>query len=172
MPTILPSWPNLIFGIIEPISLIAGALSPLINLPAFITDQIPHPQSFPLPIQPQTISLAYQLGNLYSLLALLGVGILRTTTEPPVIRQYLLALLAADVGHIAATGWGMGWERFCDVRGWNALTWGNVAVTAFLGVNRVLFLGGWLGECRQPQQQPPVGKIGIKEKKKRGGKVA
>ncbi|RAH83105.1 hypothetical protein BO86DRAFT_279988, partial [Aspergillus japonicus CBS 114.51] len=155
MPSILPPWPNLIFGILEPISLIAGALSPLINLPAFITDQIPqahahaHPPGqsnpIPTPIQPQSISLAYQLGNLYGLLALLGLGILRTTTEPAVIRRYLLALLVADVGHIAATGWGMGWARFGDVGGWNALTWGNVAVTAFLGVQRVLFLGGWLG---------------------------
>ncbi|PYH80742.1 hypothetical protein BO82DRAFT_312310 [Aspergillus uvarum CBS 121591] len=171
MPSILPPWPNLIFGIFEPISLIAGALSPLLNLPAFITDQIPqaHPQGQSNPIQPQSISLAYQLGNLYGLLALLGLGILRTTTEPPVIRRYLLALLVADVGHISATGWGMGWARFCDVGGWNALTWGNVAVTAFLGVNRVLFLVGWVGDY----QLPVAAKTGKTEQKNsRGKKVA
>ncbi|PYI27589.1 hypothetical protein BP00DRAFT_429143 [Aspergillus indologenus CBS 114.80] len=166
MPTILPPWPNLIFGILEPISLIAGALSPLLNLPAFITDQIPHAQGQGQsnPIPPQTISLAYQLGNLYGLLALLGLGLLRTTTEPAVIRRYLLALLVADVGHIAATGWAMGWARFGDVGGWNALTWGNVAVTAFLGVQRVLFLGGWLGECR------PVDRTGKTEAKANRGR--
>ncbi|PYH44926.1 uncharacterized protein BP01DRAFT_341687 [Aspergillus saccharolyticus JOP 1030-1] len=157
MPSILPPWPNLIFGIFEPISLIAGAVSPLINLNHFITDQIPHAQTPPPSVsapanpllQPQAVSLAYQLGNLYGLLALLGVGILTTSTEPQVIRNYLLALLVADVGHIYATGWGMGWERFQDIAGWNILTWGNVAVTAFLGVNRILFLLGWFGSCRR-----------------------
>ncbi|RAL10619.1 uncharacterized protein BO97DRAFT_372421 [Aspergillus homomorphus CBS 101889] len=154
MPSILPPWPHLLFGILEPISLIAGALSPLLNLPGFITDQIPidpshvvNPSPTTTNLQPQAISLAYQLGNLYSLLALLGLGILTTSTEPKVIRNYFLALLVADVGHVYAAGWAMGWARFCDVAGWNALTWGNVAVTAFLGVNRVLFLLGWFGRC-------------------------
>ena len=39
----------------------------------------------------------------------------------------------------------MGWERFVDVAEWNALTWGNVGVTAALFGSRIVVLGGGLG---------------------------
>lgn len=42
----------------------------------------------------------------------------------------------------------MGKEAFFDVGGWNLLTWGNVSITGFLLVNRVVYLLGGFGEAR------------------------
>jgi hypothetical protein len=57
---------------------------------------------------------------------------LYTTTEPKVVRNYVIALLLGDIGHLAVTLYIMGYERFVDVSKWNALTWGNIAATVSL----------------------------------------
>ncbi|PWY82196.1 hypothetical protein BO70DRAFT_352797 [Aspergillus heteromorphus CBS 117.55] len=143
-PPILPPIPYLIFGIIEPISLIAGTIYPHLLPADFITSQIPSNPT--ATITPSALSLAYQVSNLYALLALLGLAVLHSTTEPRVVRNYLLALAVADLGHVWAVGRGMGLQRFVDVAGWNALTWGNVGVTmALFGGRVVVLLGGWGG---------------------------
>ncbi|KAJ5623098.1 hypothetical protein N7490_011703 [Penicillium lividum] len=150
MPTIFPTWPHIIFGILEPISLVAGSLAPIFDLDGFISGQTPHVQA-PTIQHPSSIALAYQLGNLYNLLFLVGVGVLHTTTEPKVLRNYLIALAIADIGHVYATYVAMGWDAFMDVGAWNALTWGNIGATAFLFVNRVLYFMGLFGQAKAPK---------------------
>ncbi|GES65341.1 hypothetical protein ATEIFO6365_0010026700 [Aspergillus terreus] len=155
MPTtILPRWPHILFAILEPLSLIGGWLYPLLNLPSFITDQIPNTPALDADSIPRSsIALAYQLSNLYGLLCLLGVATLYSTREPAVLRNYLLALAIADVGHVYVTGLAMGWDAFVDVAGWNVLTWGNVGVTAFLFGNRVLYFLGVFGSPSPPVEE-------------------
>ena len=41
----------------------------------------------------------------------------------------VIALLIADVTHIAVTSYGLGLEKTLDVTHWNPMTWGNVGVT-------------------------------------------
>ncbi|KAL2868426.1 uncharacterized protein BJX67DRAFT_350764 [Aspergillus lucknowensis] len=42
----------------------------------------------------------------------------------------------------------MGWEVFFDDKGWKVLTWGNVGVTKFLFVNRLMYFMGFFGYSR------------------------
>ncbi|KAJ5738524.1 hypothetical protein N7493_001679 [Penicillium malachiteum] len=150
MPTIFPTWPHILFGILEPISLVMGSLAPVFDLDGFINGQIPH---LPAPsIQhPSSVALAYQLGNIYHLLFLVGVAVLHTSTEPKVLRNYLIALAIADVGHVYATYVAMGLDAFLDVGSWNALTWGNIGATGFLFVNRILYFLGLFGQAQAPK---------------------
>ncbi|KAL4970051.1 uncharacterized protein BDV14DRAFT_164199 [Aspergillus stella-maris] len=170
MPTtIFPTWPHLVFAVFEPISLIGGWLCPILDLQGFVLDQIPSaaPKALPVaaavaagvaPTAPKeveihatSVALAYQLANLYGLLAILGAGVIHATSEPKVLRNYLVALAVADVGHIYVTYLAMGPELFFDVAGWNVLTWGNVGATAFLFVNRILYFLGVFGYAQGPE---------------------
>ncbi|KAL4991507.1 hypothetical protein BDW68DRAFT_152156 [Aspergillus falconensis] len=141
--TILPTWPHIVFAIFEPITLIGGWLAPILDLQGFIADQIPSsPAPRELEVHATSFALAYQLANVYGLLALLGAGVLYATSEPKVLRNYLVALAIGDVGHIYVTYLAMGPKLFFDVHRWNALTWGNIGATGFLLVNRLLYLLG------------------------------
>jgi hypothetical protein len=71
----------------------------------------------------------FRLGNIYLLLAMVAVAVLYSTTEPKVVRNYVIALLLADIGHIATTGYGMGYDKFIDFANYNPTTWGNVGIT-------------------------------------------
>ncbi|KAL4821030.1 hypothetical protein BDW67DRAFT_76458 [Aspergillus spinulosporus] len=144
--TILPTWPHIVFAIFEPITLIGGWLAPLLDLQGFVVGQIPSiPAPEELEVHGTSFALACQLANVYGLLALLGAGVLYASSEPKVLRNYLVALAIGDVGHIYVTYLAMGSELFFDVSGWNVLTWGNVGVTAFLFVNRLLYCLGVFG---------------------------
>lgn len=79
---------------------------------------------------------------------MLGVAVLYTTTEPKVVRNFLIACAVADVGHVYVTYAVMGGEAFWDLGSWNAMAWGNVGVTLGLLVTRVAYLAGLLGEDR------------------------
>jgi hypothetical protein len=50
---------------------------------------------------------------------------------------------------------GLGGEYFFGVSGWNAMSWGNIGVTAFLLVNRLAYFLGLFGSANVP---PPAGK--------------
>ena len=119
------------------------------DLEGFIAGQTPH--ATPPTAHPSSTALAYQLGNLYSLTFLVGVAVLHTSKEPRVLRNYLIGLAIADVGHVYATYLAMGWDSFVDVAGWNALTWGNIGATGFLFVNRLLYFAGAFGSARAPK---------------------
>ncbi|RJE21578.1 hypothetical protein PHISCL_06098, partial [Aspergillus sclerotialis] len=86
------------------------------------------------------------LSNLYGLLFLLGVAVCYTTSEPKVVRNYLVCLAIADVGHIYYVYKALGWDAFADVGSWNVLTWGNVGITGFLFLNRVAYFLGIFGK--------------------------
>lgn len=70
-----------------------------------------------------------RLGNIYLLLAMVSIAVLYTTTEAQVVRNYVIALWLADIGHIAITGYVMGYDKFMDFANYNPTTWGNVGAT-------------------------------------------
>ena len=130
------------------INSVAGFLTAFLDTESFIVNQYPSSSSSPVKSLPATINakiVTMQLGNTYMLLALLGVFILNATSDSRVVKAYLLALAIADIGHVGPTMWMMGWERVMDLRGWNAMAWGNIGATAFLFVIRVTYLLGLFG---------------------------
>lgn len=92
----------------------------------FVKEQTSTPS---LTVDDNSRLVALQLGNCYGLLFLAAVAVLYTTTELKVVRNYLIALWIADIGHIAVCYLGLGFERFVDVASWNSMTWGNVGAT-------------------------------------------
>lgn len=155
---------------------VAGFFAPFISPEWFVAEQI---ASSPLvDITQNTKMVAYQLGNIYILLAMIGVAVLYTTTEARVVRNYLIALAIADVSHVGVTWYAMGHERAVDVASWNSMTWGNIGVTVsssigpmtesscnltstfqtLLFVVRLAYLTGLFG----PDQQSPIAKKGGK----------
>lgn len=56
----------------------------------------------------------------------MGLGILWTTTEPKVVRNYIVALWIGDIPHIGLTAYFMGRDAVMDVGNWNAMAWGNI----------------------------------------------
>ncbi|KAI7921342.1 hypothetical protein M0657_006074 [Pyricularia oryzae] len=128
---------------------LAGAI-PAIAQPAwFIQEQIT--QHVPVPVVPSSegaLLVTRQLGNAFGLLAMCGVGVLYTTNEPKVVRNYLVALWIADIGHIALTYFALRHDRFMAFGSWNAMTWGNVFVTAMLCLTRTAYLLGLFGPDR------------------------
>ena len=147
MAAILPAVPRFVFTIFEPLSLAAGFIAPIVDTQNFVNQQIPSTLlSTPLTTTNQVIAL--QLANVYGLVGMIGIGVLYSTSEAIVVRNYLLACAIADVGHLWFTYEGMGYDAFVDVQGWNSLAWGNIGVTFFLFIVRVLYLAGAFGEDR------------------------
>lgn len=70
-----------------------------------------------------------RLGNIYLLLAMVGIAVLWTTTEPKVVRNYVIALWLADIGHVGVTAYATPYEKLIDVSNWNAMAWGNIGAT-------------------------------------------
>ncbi|KAI1116679.1 hypothetical protein F5Y14DRAFT_448837 [Nemania sp. NC0429] len=148
MASQLPSFPRTIFTVVEPVSLVAGCLGPLVDADWFIASQIDSGLASAAPASSFSDNarlVALQLGNAYGLLFLVGVAVLYTTSELRVVRNYLVALLIADVTHVGLTCWGLGYERAVDVAAWNAVTWGNVGFTIFLALTRTGYLLGLFG---------------------------
>ncbi|MCJ1274469.1 hypothetical protein MMC21_002265 [Puttea exsequens] len=148
MASFLPQFPRFVFTILEPISLLAGFLSPILDTAYFVQSQLP--SAFPTTTSAITVSdtariLALQLGNVYGLIGMIGVAVLYSSSEPKVVRNYLIACAMADVGHVFVSYAVMGQKDFLDVKGWNAMAWGNIGVTTGLFVTRVLYLTGALG---------------------------
>ena len=89
---------------------------------------------------------------------MIGLGILYQTTDPKVVRNFLVACAIADVGHVYVTYVGMG-KDFWDVANWNGLAWGNIGATGSLFVVRCLYLLGAFGQDRVPEN----GKLEVKK---------
>ncbi|KAH7628653.1 hypothetical protein SMAC4_09056 [Sordaria macrospora] len=151
MASQLPSFPRFVFTKFEPISLLSGFLPAILN-PDWFTHQqlLSHPpsssQSTAYP--PASRTTTRQLGNMYFLAFLVGIGVLYSPCELKVVRNYLIALWVADLGHMLITAEALGWEGTVDVRGWNAMTWGNLGVTMFLFLTRTAYLMGLFGPDR------------------------
>ncbi|KAI1436913.1 hypothetical protein GGR50DRAFT_686107 [Xylaria sp. CBS 124048] len=151
MASQLPSFPRTVFTIVEPVSLIAGCLGPIINTDWFIASQTNNNNllSSLSPSDDNARLVAQQLGNAYGLLFLVGVAVLYTTTEIKVVRNYLVALLIADITHVSLTIHALGYERTVDVAAWNPVTWGNIGFTVFLGLTRTAYLLGLFGSAEK-----------------------
>ncbi|KAF4819343.1 hypothetical protein CGCTS75_v011711 [Colletotrichum tropicale] len=147
MAAALPTFPRLVFTVFEPISLAAGFLGAVIDPDWFISEQIASVAATTPPTLATDNSrlVALQLGNIYLLMAMVGLAVLSSTSELKVVRSYLVALWIADLGHIYVCYHVLGLQRFIDVANWNSMTWGNVGVTAFLCLTRSAYLMGWFG---------------------------
>ncbi|KAJ4264019.1 hypothetical protein NW762_006058 [Fusarium torreyae] len=143
MASSLPTFPRVVFTIIEPISLVAGFVGAVIDPAWFIGEQAP--QKDGIEASDNSIIVTWQLGNLYLLLAFIGVAVLSTTTEVKVVKAYLIALLLGDIGHVGFSSYGLGWERSMSPIKWNAMAWGNIAMTLFLLFTRTAYLTGIFG---------------------------
>lgn len=93
----------------------------------FIAEQVP--QKLPQVFSESSVVVAWQLGNLYLLMAFIGLGVLNTTSEVKVVRSYLIALGLGDIGHVAFTCYGLGMARMMSPADWNAIAWGNIVAT-------------------------------------------
>ncbi|KAI4149273.1 MAG: hypothetical protein LQ341_001364 [Variospora aurantia] len=144
MSTILPAFPRLVFTVIEPLACIGGYLAPILDTSFFAASQVP--TITPTPLTSTTQILALQLGNCYGLIGLIAIGVLYSTSEPKVVRNYLIACAIADVGHLWVTYIVLGYANFVDVKSWNSIAWGNIGFTFFVFVMRVGYLTGILGK--------------------------
>ncbi|CAK7274377.1 hypothetical protein SEPCBS57363_006131 [Sporothrix epigloea] len=146
MASRLPAVPRVVFTVIEPISLLGGCVPALFAAGWFIREQIAEAAPTPA-VAPsdQAHIVAQQLGNAYGLLFMIGVAVLYTSTELKVVRNYLVALLIADIGHVGLTIAALGPDRFAAIGEWNAMTWGNVGFTIFLALMRTSYLLGFFG---------------------------
>ncbi|KAH7236081.1 hypothetical protein BKA59DRAFT_300038 [Fusarium tricinctum] len=143
MASCLPTFPRVVFTTIEPISLVVGFIGVVIDPAWFIGEQ--SPQDDGIGASYNSIIVTWQLGNLYLLMAIMGVAILSTTSELKVVRAYLVALWVGDIGHLAFTSYGLGWDMSMSPLKWNATTWGNIGMTLFLFFTRTAYLTGLLG---------------------------
>ncbi|CAK7206270.1 hypothetical protein SEUCBS139899_009057 [Sporothrix eucalyptigena] len=151
MASRLPTIPRLVFTVVEPISLISGCVPALFATDWFVHEQIADAPSAPaMALSDQARIVAQQLGNAYGLLFMVGVAVLYTSTELKVVRNYLVALLIADIGHVGLTIIALGTDRFAAVGEWNAMTWGNVGFTTFLALTRISYLLGLFGSDKPP----------------------
>ncbi|KAL8733650.1 MAG: hypothetical protein Q9166_002060 [cf. Caloplaca sp. 2 TL-2023] len=146
MSIILPFFPRLVFTILEPLACIGGYLSTILDTSSFAAAQVP--SITPTPLTSTSQILALQLGNCYGLIALIAIGVLYSTKEPKVVRNYLIACAIADVGHLWVTYVVLGYANFVGVRRWNSLAWGNIGFTFFLFVTRAGYLAGLFGNDR------------------------
>ncbi|KJZ69616.1 hypothetical protein HIM_11004 [Hirsutella minnesotensis 3608] len=151
MASSLPTIPRVVFTIVEPLSLVAGFLGAVSDPAWFAAEQVP--QQVPSAVTPNSLVLALQLGNLYLLMAFVGLAVLLTTSEVKVVRNYLVALWLGDIGHVAFSCHGLGAERLKRPSEWNAMAWGNIAMTLFLFVMRSAYLVGVFG----PDKPQPAG---------------
>lgn len=124
-----------------PVTLLLGSHAALTSPTTFISTQLPHPT----PVSPSAILLSYTLGSLFLLLFGFAVVCTVLTRDARVTKYYLLMLMCGDLGHLAANYAGMGGAVFWGVGGWNQMMWGNIAVTAFLFVNRGCTVAGVFG---------------------------
>jgi len=135
----------------------AGFLGSILSPAYFIKSQLP-PSAFTnaqitvldsiVSKNATTTLLAWQLGNIYLLVGLLGLFVLNTTSELKVVKAYLLALWIGDIGHVGLTLYAMGPAASLDFASWNPIVWGNVAFTAFLFAMRSLYFAGAFGNAK------------------------
>ncbi|KAF3007438.1 hypothetical protein E8E13_003691 [Curvularia kusanoi] len=165
--TALPLWPALLFGYLEPcktsstlahpfyptksttpVSLLLGAHAAISDPLTFTASQLPPSSSStvsPAQHSPATTLLAYTLGSLFLVIAGYALTCTVLTRDPNVTKYYLMFAACGDIGHLLANYHGMGARVFWAWEEWNAVMWGNIAVTVFLFANRVATLGGVFG---------------------------
>ncbi|KAF3188709.1 hypothetical protein TWF106_007206 [Orbilia oligospora] len=160
MATLLPTVPYLVFCVSEPVSLVVGFAIAIFQPEQFVRLQLPN--TSPTDLSPSGKLIAWQTGNLFGIMAMMGIAILFATTEVVVVKRYLVALLLGDIGHLTAVWWVMGSYEFFSAHRWNWFTWGNVGITFLLALVRIGTLVGLFGEIKL--QPSTVGKVKVKRK--------
>jgi hypothetical protein len=106
---------------------VAGFFGPMISPEWFLAEQIAGSPQQGITRNAQMV--VYQLANIYLLMALVGIGVLYTTTESRVVRNYLIALAIGDLGHVGITYYVIEHEKAIDIANWTSVTWGNIGFT-------------------------------------------
>ncbi|EME45213.1 hypothetical protein DOTSEDRAFT_112227, partial [Dothistroma septosporum NZE10] len=140
----LPTYPLILFGIIEPALLIWAYTTGMRDPVRFFSDQAPNHTLAPTCFNPQAEALTLQMLNVLLLLAPMAL-VCCWNINTPTTKWYLMSVAVADLGHVYATYRGVGRAYFITPAGWNNLVWGNVGVSAFLHVNRLMTLIGVFG---------------------------
>ena len=126
----------------------------------YVSVQVPGAET-PAPLPPGSTVVALQLGNVFLLVAALGV-LCCFMSHPSFARNYLLILACADLGHIYSSYVGMGSQQFWDIGAWNDTVWLNVGVSAFFCVNRIATVMGVFGAIKTRSIDNGRGEIGRK----------
>ncbi|KAJ3453723.1 hypothetical protein MRS44_017970 [Fusarium solani] len=134
--------PYYVFGVLEPTLQILGFAVASFTPHYLALTQTPTPISHTL--LPSEKIITYQLGNLFLLVAILGLSIMNSASDPAVISTYLSALWWGDLGHIGVTAWGMGSQRLLSVREWTLINWASMGFPTFLFTMRSLYFLGSL----------------------------
>ena len=130
-----------------PVSLLLGTYIAFTAPTSFINKQIPFtPTSALTPLPATAYILAYTLGSIFGLFALLSILCTALTRDTRVTRYYLAILACGDIGHLYANYKGMGGDIFWDFGAYNEVMVGNVWITVFLWVNRIATLAGMFGK--------------------------
>ncbi|KAK6522077.1 hypothetical protein TWF281_002646 [Arthrobotrys megalospora] len=155
MATLLPTVPYWVFCVYEPVSIFAGFAFAILQPEQFVAQQLPDTELAEL--TPSGKLIAWQTGNLFGIMAMMGIAILFATTEVAVVKRYLVVLLLGDLGHLMAVWWMMGSYEFFAAHRWSGFTWGNVGMTMFLALTRIGTLVGLFGAIKP--QPSTVGKV-------------
>jgi hypothetical protein len=124
MPTI-PLPYTVFFLWVEPVATLIGAFFAAFRPRDYL--ELTHAASSPtklLAVPTSELVVLQQLGNLYTVFALLEAFVLRSTSDIKVWRTFLIALLIADFGHLLAC-YPIGLQSYYDVPSWNAMYYGN-----------------------------------------------
>ena len=129
------------FGVLEPLLQIAGfclaSFAPDLYISSLRSLKLSRAES---PLQ-ETI-VVFQLGNLFLLVAVIGLYVLHSTSDSGVATAYLTALWWGDLGHIGVTAWCIGWSEMSRWMHWHWATWANVGIPVCLFIARNLYFYG------------------------------
>ncbi|CAK1365217.1 uncharacterized protein RHO25_010066 [Cercospora beticola] len=146
----LPSWPLVLFGVLEPFALVWAYITAMTDGFTFFASQAPNHEIGSADFTPQAQALTLQMGNVLLLLGAMAI-ICCWTKHPEIAKWYLIAVAFADIGHIYAVYAAVGPAYFWNFAEWNDMTWGNVGVSAFLHVNRWATVAGLFGSMSGEQ---------------------
>ncbi|KAH6989899.1 hypothetical protein EDB80DRAFT_881919 [Ilyonectria destructans] len=132
--------PYYVFGMLEPTLQILGFVVASFAPQYYACSQTQTPISHTL--LPSEKIVTYQLGNLFLLIAIMGLSIMNSVGDHAVVATYLSALWWGDLGHIGVTAWCMGSQRLLSVREWTLVNWANMGFPAFLFTMRSLYFLG------------------------------
>ncbi|KAK0666806.1 hypothetical protein QBC41DRAFT_146192 [Cercophora samala] len=141
--SILPTFPLIILGVIEPLMLLEAYRVGVINPGAqqYFNRSLPPDLVYttkttqPPEFSPQAETVTLQLVNVFLLLAGLAV-VCSFSKDRFTVKGYCTVVALADYGHIWAIYKGLGPEGFWEFGKWNDLVWGGVLASVLLNLVR------------------------------------
>ncbi|KAK4197642.1 hypothetical protein QBC40DRAFT_285137 [Triangularia verruculosa] len=140
---ILPTFPLIILGVVEPLLLLQAYRVGIVNPGAYdyFTRQLPPDLLYttkstqPPEFSPQAELVTLQLVNVLLLLA--GMAIVCCFSKDRfTVKGYCIAVAFADYGHIWAIYKALGPEAFWEFGKWNDMVWGGVLASVLLNLVR------------------------------------